>query len=196
MSRGYLQMLMARWRAVITAVVLSTAVLSVAHDASAEPVRPVGSRPLPTRSADPPARAPVRPSQVVQARPSADAPAGRVKVDVMVVYANNSGQVDPRLRGLKEQLAMMNFTGYQVLSTHTAALGTGQDQAFAIEGGRKMEITVVSFTETSVRVRIELFKGSEKTIDTTVNIRNGRTFLMGGPKYQGGSLIFPLTVSR
>jgi hypothetical protein len=198
MSRGFLQMLASgsRWRGFVAALALATAVSVVSPEASAQPVR-TG---VPQRPADPPSRAPVRPGGGAQnvanpARTNENPAAGRVKVSMMVVYANNSGQVDPRLRGLQQQLEMMKFTGYQVLSTHSATLGTSQDQSFPIEGGRRMEVTVVSFSETQARVRIELFKGTEKTIDTTVNIRNGRTLVTGGPKYQAGSLIFPITVS-
>jgi hypothetical protein len=192
MSRAFRQL-----RLMFAALVLATSGLTVGSEAFAQP--PPRSGGAPSRPTDPPARAPVRPgtpqSVVNQARTNENPASGRVKVSMMVVYANNSGQVDPRLRGLQQQLEMMKFTGYQVLSTHSALLGTSQDQSFPIEGGRRMEVTVVSFTESQARVRIELFKGTEKTIDTTVNIRNGRTLVTGGPKYQAGSLIFPITVT-
>lgn len=200
MSRGFLQVLASgsRWRALIAALALATAVSVVSPEASAQPPVRAG---VPQHPADPPPRGPAGPrpggaqNVAAPARANENPAAGRVKVAMMVVYANNSGQVDPRLRGLQQQLEMMKFTGYQVLSTHSASLGATQDQSFPIEGGRRMEVTVVSFTETQARVRIELFKGTEKTIDTTVNIRNGRTLVTGGPKYQAGSLIFPITVS-
>lgn len=119
----------------------------------------------------------------------------RVKVDVMVVYANNSGRVDPQLRDLQRQLEMLKFTGFEVLSTHSAQLAPNQEGVWNVEGGRKLQVTLLSKDEESARVQIELFKDNEKKTDTTITIRRGRTFLIGGPKYQDGNLIFPISVT-
>lgn len=133
-------------------------------------------------------------------RPAAGARAGdeaaaKVKVDLMVVYANNTGKVDPRLRDLQRQLQMMKYTGYEVLSTHGAQLADGQSTSFAIEGGRKVEIRILSRDADEAKVQIEMYKGAEKKIDTTIRIHRNRTFLFAGPKYQDGVLIFPISVN-
>src|SRR5262245_7221320 len=51
-----------------------------------------------------------------------ETPANRVRVEVEVVYANHTNQVDPRVDGVKRQLASLGFTGFELLSTHTASL--------------------------------------------------------------------------
>lgn len=126
---------------------------------------------------------------------SGDEVAGKVKIDLMVVYANYSGQVDPRLRDLQRQLQMMKYTGYQILSTHDAQLGDGQSTSFQIEGGRKVEIKILSRDAEEAKVQIEMYKGSEKKIDTTIRIHRNRTILISGPKYQEGELILPISVT-
>ena len=75
---------------------------------------PSGSRDLPLRS----------PGQAVQRVDPGSvqrADANRAKLDVMVVYANSSGNIDPRLAnlaGIRKQLQTLGFTGADVLSTH------------------------------------------------------------------------------
>ncbi|MEQ1508253.1 MAG: hypothetical protein ABMB14_38840 [Myxococcota bacterium] len=189
-----------RVRSWFATLLLAVSVLATALPATAATPRPTIQDQRPAPRTTPPAGNPGRPVPLgnqLTARANGDAPvAGRVRVDVLVVYASNSGQVDPRLNELKRQLEMMKFTGFQVLSTHSTQLGASQSTQVSIEGGRKIEITLVSLAETQAKVRIELFRGSEKTVDTTVTIPRGRAYLVGGPKYQEGSLMFPITVAR
>ena len=120
--------------------------------------------------------------------------AKKVQVDVMVVHATDSGQVDPRLRDLQRQLDQMRFTGFEVLSTSSDSLGEGQSTSVSVAGGRKVKVQLIEKDNRQARVRIQLFKGSDKKLDTTVTIPRDRTFLVGGPKYNDGVLIFPITV--
>ena len=124
-----------------------------------------------------------------------DEATGKVQVDVMVVHATNSGQVDPRLQDLQRQLDHTRYTGFEVLSTSSEDLGQGQVANVTVVGGRKVKVRLIERTERQARVRIELYKGNEKKLDTTVSIPRGRTFLVAGPKYEEGVLIFPITVT-
>lgn len=134
----------------------------------------------------------------VAAPPAAGAKApvaNRVDVGVMVVYANNSGQVDPRLRGLQRQLEVMRFTGFQLLSQHDDTLGVNQTATFQVEGDRRVQITLLSRDEENAQIRVQVFKDNEKKADTTLTIKRGRTVPIGVGKYQDGSLILPVTVN-
>lgn len=136
--------------------------------------------------AEPPARAaPVREEA---------APAGRVRIEVLTVYANHSGQVDPRLREIQRQLSTQPFTGFQLLSTHDDQLGGGQSASFPVEGGRRMRVTLEGRNEDRAKIRIELYKGDEKKVDTTVWVQRNRYFMFGGFPYQDGKLFVPVTV--
>ncbi|MBX2797430.1 MAG: hypothetical protein KTR31_07180 [Myxococcales bacterium] len=121
--------------------------------------------------------------------------AGRVKIDVMVVHANNTQTVDPRLKGLQRQLSHFRYTGFSVLSTSSESLSQGQLATINVVGGRQMKIRFLERGAEQARVRIELFRDKEKKLDTTIAIRRGRTFLVAGPRYRDGVLMFPITVS-
>jgi hypothetical protein len=124
-----------------------------------------------------------------------DAPAGaRVRVEVLSVYATNSGQVDPRLRDLQKQLPPM-FTGFQLLSTHTDQVALNQSTSFPLEGGRRMKITLLDRGEQNARARIEVFKDDEKKVDTTVTVPRGKAIIFSGFPYQDGKLVFPVSVT-
>ncbi|MCB9685092.1 MAG: hypothetical protein H6738_07285 [Alphaproteobacteria bacterium] len=128
--------------------------------------------------------------------PGARAPASnRVQIGVMVVYANNSGQVDPRLRSLQRQLEMMRFTGFKLLDQHDDTLGVNQATTLQVEGGRRVQITLVSRDEENAQIRVQVFKDNEKKVDTTLTTKRGRTVVIGIGKYQDGSLVLPVTVS-
>ena len=124
-----------------------------------------------------------------------DGPVGaRVRFEVLSVYASNSGQVDPRLRDVQKQLPQM-FTGFELLSTHTDQIGLNQSTSFPLEGGRRMKITLLARGEQNARARIEVFKGDEKKLDTTVTVPRGQAFIFGGWAYQNGKLVFPVSVT-
>jgi len=130
-----------------------------------------------------------------QPRASQDTPAGRAHVDLTVVYANHSGSVDPRAAKVKAQLGSMGFTGFQVLSTHDAQLSAGQSTSVTVEGGQKIDLTLVSRTDALVKVRIQVTRNGQKVLDTTPTSPPGKTFTVGGMNYQDGKLVFLITAN-
>jgi hypothetical protein len=153
--------------------------LVVSGTAFAQPPRPAGLQPA--RLAEGPAR-------------THDAPTGRAKVEVMVVYANKSGQVDPRAADVQRQLSSLGFTGCQVLSTHDAQLGPNQETTFNAVGGRRVQLTLNSRTEETANVRIEVNREAEMVVDTRVNIHRGRSMILAAGKHQDGKLVLVVTV--
>jgi hypothetical protein len=141
-----------------------------------------------------PARGGPHQELVGQARDQ-EAPANRVRVEVEVVYANHSSQVDPRIdgAGLKRQLASLGFTGFELLSTQTMSLSVGQDDSFNHEGNRKVTVSLLSKSPETVKMRIQWTKDGNTQVDTTVSLPRGRAFVMGGTKYQDGKLVLVVT---
>jgi len=123
------------------------------------------------------------------------APQGKVQLEVMVVHANQSGKVDPKLKEIMKQLRFLNFTGFQLLDTYPATLTPGKEASFTLVGNRKLKIQLLSKNATAAKIRIRMFSGSDKVVDTTVSIHRNRSFIVAGPKYKDGVLILPLTVS-
>ena len=115
-------------------------------------------------------------------------PGGRAHVDLTVVYANHSGQVDPRVAQLKTKFASLGFTGFQVMSTHDAQLGAGQDMTTNVEGSHRIELTLVSRTDSQVKVRIQISRNGQKVVDATQTFSPGKVNSVAGLNYQDGKL--------
>lgn len=162
--------------------------------AVAAPVEAAGPGNAPRPSV--PHRNPVQPgSRLVETGPSIRSEAGKTRLEILMAHANKSGQVDPRLRGIQSQFAELGFTGLEVLSTHSDQLAASQSTTIQVAGGRKFEITLLSFDAQQARVRMEMFVGAEKKWDTTIPIRRGgRPMVVAGPPYQQGKLVFTVAV--
>lgn len=119
---------------------------------------------------------------------------GRVAVQVQVVHANNSGEVDPQLQGVVENLSFLRYSGFALLDTHHAKLGINQDASFSLVGGRKLEVTLVSRDASAATVRVLMTSDKGVLMDTTVSIHRNRAFMIAGPSHEGGKLVLPLTV--
>lgn len=139
---------------------------------------------------------------MAQARPNRPTPvkhtsapaAGKVGLELKVVHATNSGQVDPQLRSIVDNLKFTRFSGFKLLNTLPAKLGPGQETTFTVAGGRKVKVTLLSRDARAARVRVVMLNASGKVMDTTVSIHRNRAFMIAGPDYKGGKLILPLTV--
>ena len=118
----------------------------------------------------------------------------KVALRVMVVHATSTGnKVDPRLQNLTKYLSHLKYTSYELLQTHNAELSANGKQSFAIEGGFKVTIELLSKEDSKARMRVVMARGSEKLLDTTLSVNRNGTFIVAGPKYKGGILVLPLT---
>jgi hypothetical protein len=138
-----------------------------------------------------PAARPAAPSA-----PSAPRPAGRVSITMLVVHATDSERgIDPRLESLASSFRYFKYAGYRLLSTQKADVAEGGDASFTIDGGRKVEVTLLSRDDARARVRVQMSNGDGKLLDTTVSINRDGTFIVAGPKYKDGILMLPLRAS-
>lgn len=133
-----------------------------------------------------------RPAKVT----ASDASKGKVRIDALVVHASNaSSTVDPRLSGLRREMSHLNYTGMKVLTAHTDTIAPGQTATVSVVGGRRLRVAFIERNAQKAKVRIQLFKGSAKVLDTTVSVPRDRAFVVAGPKHEGGVLVFPVSVS-
>ena len=56
-----------------------------------------------------------------------------------------------------------------------------------------MTIELLSKEDSKARMRVVMARGAEKLLDTTLSVNRNGTFIVAGPKYQGGILVLPLT---
>ena len=141
---------------------------------------------LPAVAQVPPRPVPARPASVARA----------VDVQLMVVHANNEhDRVDARLGDLRAHLRHMSYTGYDVLQTQNESLTDGQEARYAVAGSREIKVELVDHDGENARLRIRMFTGDRKVLDTTVSVRRNRSFIVMGPSHNDGVLILPITVS-
>ncbi len=129
-------------------------------------------------------------------RQSTRAPRGdKISVGMMVVYATDThSNVDERLGQLVRYFSHYRFTGYELLETRTAQLGTNDSETFSIQGGREVSITLLSKDEKRVRLRVQILASKGSTLlDTTLSVNRNGTFIVAGTKYKDGILVLPLT---
>lgn len=119
-----------------------------------------------------------------------------VNLQLMVVHAK-AGEtfLDPRLAGIERHLKLLPYDSFKVLSTDKAVLRPGKAAEFPVEGGRQVKATLLSADEAKAQVRVEVYKGGEKLVDTTVSVNRGSTFMVGGPRHDGGILLLPITAN-
>lgn len=142
-----------------------------------------------TASAQPSPRKPGPP-------PTAASVASSVTVEVQVVHASNShSRVDSSLRSVERHLKFLNYSGFSRLDSKSNRLSPGDKAVISVVGGREMRVTLISVDDSAAKLRVQLFTGSSKKLDTTVSIHRNRSFIVGGPQHDGGVLVFPLTAS-
>lgn len=164
----------------------------------ATPVEPAWAQQKPTPQSGPRPAPPANPRAPGGAGgPGAQAPAPEsVNLQLMVVHATNGAAwVDPKLGGIERHLKMLSYSRYQVLSTDKAVMKADKTTTFQVEGGRQVRVTLLSVTDARAQVRVEMLRASDKILDTTVSINRGGTFIVGGPKHEGGILLLPITAS-
>lgn len=122
---------------------------------------------------------------------------GKVDLELLVVHATQNGQVDAKLAGsgLVENLKFTRYSGFSVLDTHQSKVAPGSDASFSLVGGRKVQVTLIDRDSRAAKVRVLMFKGADKVMDTTVSIHRNRSFIIMGPDHDGGKLVLPLTVT-
>ena len=137
-----------------------------------------------------------------QGRPSEPLPAaapavGPVSVDVLCVRATKSNdRVDPELKLILKHLTLTGYTGFDVISHNTDALGVGEEANFPIEGGRRLKVQLIDRDETAARMRLRLLgPDGTKVLDTTISVHRNRTFMVAGPKMGDDVLIIPVTAN-
>lgn len=136
-------------------------------------------------------------AQPAPGRAPAPARAGAgVEVELVVVHASNAHQsVDPSLKPVERHLRFLNYTGFKSLDRHNRSLRVGEQTTVSVVGGREMKVRLIDKNPTAAKLRVQLFRGASKLLDTTVSIHRNRSFIVGGPQHDGGVLVFPLTAS-
>ena len=140
--------------------------------------------------AEPP---PKPPAQQAKKR---EVPAGQVQVRILAVAASE-GQphMDPQLKHLVKHMAYLRHDRYELVTQKRGVVGPGADDLeFRVQGGPRVVVSIREVGSDRAKVRVRMFRGQNKVVDTTVAIANHGTFIVAGPKYRDGILILPIRV--
>ena len=120
-----------------------------------------------------------------------------VEIRLKVIHASNAFVgYDRAIVGLKRHLAFLNYRGYRLLFENTMMLRPGTTRRMGLFDGNTIEVTLKSATWERAELRIRMFNRARPTVpllDTVVLVSRRGTFFVGGPRYNGGVLILPIT---
>jgi len=141
-----------------------------------------------------------RPQQIAQAGPRGGGGAGKaaaaskVQANIMVVHASEDGSyIDPKLKNLERHLQHLKYSSYRVMTQESLELSQDSDKNVDVEGGWDVNITLLSTSGDKARFRVRVSSKKGNLADITIAVARGRTFVVSGPKYNGGILLIPIT---
>lgn len=148
---------------------------------------PASAQPLPPRVAGPGLRGPALPLPVK----------GPVDIRMMVIHANNeSNGYDKEIANLERHLAFLNYKGFRLLFRNDMMLMPRATRSLGLFDGKVIEVTLNSVTAEKATMRVRMYNPQQPNgvaLDTTVSVVRKGTFFIGGPRYEGGVLLLPIT---
>jgi hypothetical protein len=127
---------------------------------------------------------------------AAENPSQTVRVKIGTILANNQNdEIDPKLNAVKNQLKVMKYRSYRLLKEETQNVPWQGNAAFDIPGGRSLVVTPQEFRNKQLALKVRLQQGDKPVVDTTVRLKNGGNFLLGGPPHEGGALVLSISAT-
>jgi len=115
-----------------------------------------------------------------------------VKIDSVLAADTNQG-CDKQLSTLRDRLRrLFHFTTYRLMSHDEGSAGFGKTLTFTLPGGRILHIEPQGMDGDMIQMEVMLFQGEEPMMTTVLKITNGGTFMVGGPRYEHGTLIISI----
>lgn len=117
-----------------------------------------------------------------------------VRVKIGTILANNrSDDIDPKLKTMRSQLKVMKYRSYRLLKEETQNVAWQGNAVFDIPGGRSLVVTPQEFRDEQIALTVRLQHGDKPVLDTTVRMKTGGNFLLGGPPHEGGALVLSIS---
>lgn len=118
----------------------------------------------------------------------------RINIVVKTVLASHDATfADPQIPALIQRLqSVFRYSSYRLLSEETLNLAMGETGAVSLPGKRVLKITPVRIAGDRVELRVLILKEKQQTIQSTIQILNRGSIVMGGPEHEGGYLLFDI----
>lgn len=115
-----------------------------------------------------------------------------VKIDSVLAADTNQG-CDKALAKMRDRLRrLFHYSTYRLVQHKESRTGFGQTVTFALPGGRILHIEPMGMDGDMIRMEVMLFQGEVPMMTTDLKIMNGGTFMVGGPRYERGTLIISI----
>jgi len=119
----------------------------------------------------------------------------RISVDTILASRQGSG-VDARLnQDVSELQNMFNYTSYQLLSRKALNLKKGESGTVSLPGNRRLKITPRNIRGNRADIALQMMKKKRTVFQSQIQLLNGGSLFVGGPKYENGNLIFKISGS-
>jgi hypothetical protein len=133
------------------------------------------------------------------AGPAADAVSAQGRLDIVTrtVLASNQGDyLDPGLGPLVEELrSVFRYSSYRLLGQNRLTLGLNETGTVPLPGKRVLRITPNGIAGNRAEMQLSILKNRRQIFNTVVQLRNGASVTVGGPKHKGGYLLFNIFAS-
>lgn len=120
-----------------------------------------------------------------------------VEIRMMVIHASNAFTgYDRGIIQLKRHLSFLNYRGFRLLFQNEMMLRPGTTRRLGLFEGNTIEVTLNSATWERAVLHVRMSNPSRPAgafLDTVVSVTRRGTFFVGGPRYNGGVLILPIT---
>jgi hypothetical protein len=118
-----------------------------------------------------------------------------IEMRIDTVLAGNSDKAfDPALRPLKKPFrALFPFSSYRLVQGERRVSAWRREEQFLLPGQRYLVIIPRGVQGDRVSLSLMLIQGAKPLVNTVLSLKNNGTFLVAGPRYAGGVLIFAIT---
>jgi hypothetical protein len=125
---------------------------------------------------------------------SLSTPADGVEVRIDTVLASNAGTgFDSALKPLKQPFrSLFPYSSYRLLQGEQRVAAWRREEQFMLPGERYLVIIPRGVHGDRVSLNVMLMQGSRPLVNTVLSLKNNGTFLVAGPRYGGGVLIFAI----
>jgi hypothetical protein len=117
-----------------------------------------------------------------------------IEVRIDTVLAGNSEKgFDPALRPLKQPFrALFPYSSYRLVQGERRMAAWRREEQFMLPGQRYLVIIPRGIQGDRVSLSLMLIQGSRPLLNTVLSLKNNGTFLVAGPRYNDGVLIFAI----
>ncbi len=109
-------------------------------------------------------------------------------IQVWAIRATTKNKdISPELRDLADKLKKdFKFTGFKLEQKASGSAALGKAYSTALPGGYQANVTPKTNDGKKVQFQVEVLKGKDRKLNTTVTVKSGQFQLFGGMALDGG----------